>query len=251
MKRIINATMLIALVCAHVQLNAQQSIEDKMKAENVVRGTIIKDGKETEGYLLKTGTTTLISSTDVVPAPWEFQKDIRFIEKSTFAALEKVKLKNFEKYSADDIDGYKYEGDSIMTFESVKYADMSAVGTGMIAKKMFMQKYSEGKISLYLHYSPPISMGEVSAMEQSMRDGAVGSLVYKVGKDGKLKLINNLNVKKELVDCPAVVEKFEKGGYGMQADKGEATGLAKFADQTLNRDVIRLAAILEYNTICK
>lgn len=251
MKRIVKGTMLLVLFCICDQLRAQQSANVEKKPENAVRGTIIKDGKEIEGYIFKTGTTTLISSTDVVPAPWEFQKDIRFLEKSAFEALEKVKFKNFEKYGADEIDGYTYEGDSIMTFESVKYADMSAVGTGMIAKKMFMQKVSEGKISLFYHYSPPMSMGEVSAMEQSMRDGAIANVVYRVGKEGKLKLINNLNVKKELIDCPAVIEKFEKGDYGMQSDKDQASGLAKVADQTLNRDGIRLAAIKDYNLICK
>lgn len=251
MKRTLYCITLLALLTTHVQLKAQQSLEDKMKAENVVRGSIIKDGNETEGFILRTGTTTMISSTEVVPAPWEFQKDIRFIEKSIFEGLEKVKFKNFEKYSADEIDGYKYQGDSLMTFASVKYADMSAVGTGMIAKKMFMQIIFEGKVSLYNHYSAPMSMGEVSAMEQSIRDGAIANVVYKIGKDGKLKLINNLNVKKELIDCPAVIEKFEKGGYGMQAEKEQATGLAKLADQTLNRDVIRMAALMEYNTTCK
>ncbi len=251
MKKLLYCTMLSALLSIHVQLNAQQTLEEKMEKEYVVKGSIIKGGKEIEGYIMKTGTETLMSSTETVPAPWEFQNDIRFIEKTAFDALAKVKLKDFDKYGADEIEGYKYQGDSLMTFESVKYADMSAVGTGMIAKKMFMQKFSEGKISLYLHYAPPAAMGEVSSIEQSMREGAVGSLVYKVGKDGKLKLVTNLNVKKELADCPTVVERFEKGGYGMESDKEEASGLAKLADQTLNRDAIRLAAIFEYNTICK
>ncbi len=225
---------------------AQVDIAKRIEEENVVAGFIIKDGKEIPGYVRKMGTTPLPGSTDIYPAPWEFQKDIRFMEKNAFETAEKIKNKDFSKYEPDDLDGYKYD---TLAFESVKYSDMSAVGTGMIARKMFMRKLKDGKISLFAHFSMPIVVGEVSEFKTSYEECAQPNIVYRIGKDGKLKLVNSLNVKKELAACPVVVEKYEKGDYGISGEN--KTGLAKLADKTILRDGVRLAVIDDYNVQCQ
>jgi hypothetical protein len=243
-----NAMKCFALAClAMIALNAQGQRTDKMKEEDVVVGSIIRDGKEIQGYIKAMGWSAV--GDKVFSAPWEFQKDIRFMEKETFEKAEKIRNKDYEKLEAGDIDGYKYR-DSLV-YESVKYADMSAVGAGMIPKKMFMRKVSDGKISLYVHFGSPMVVGESHEFEQSYIDSAVPNYVYRIGKDGKLKLVNSLNVKKELADCPAVVEKYEKGDYGVQAGEEKKSGLAKLADKTIARDGVRFGAIDDYNNVCK
>jgi hypothetical protein len=232
----------ITLVCN----TAVSQRSQKMIEHDVIAGTITKDGKQIAGYLKLMGTESLMDEN--FSAPWDFQRDIRFMEKSAFDNAEKVRVKDFEKLGADEIEGYTYNNDSLV-YESAKYADMSAVGAGMIAKKMFLRKVSTGKISLYHHFALPPAAGEVTNLKEIYLENANPNLVYRIGADGKLKLVNSLNVKKELTDCPAVVEKFEKGEYGMEGS-AEKKGLAKLADKTVNRDAIRLAVIDDYNATC-
>jgi hypothetical protein len=233
------------LMLLFAQAFSQGDLNEKISSENVVAATIIKEGKEIAGYIKQMGTTSLNGNN--YAAPWEFQGDIRFMEKDAFEKAEKIKNKDYMKYEAGDIDGYKYNGE---IYEAVKYADMSAVGAGMVAKKMFLKKVTEGKITLYHHFSSPISMGEMSEMEESYRESANPNVVYRIGQDGKLKLVNSLNVKKEITDCPTVVEKYEKGEYGTDGGE-EKSGLAKLADKTILRDGIRMAVIEDYNATCK
>lgn len=244
MKYVLVLIAATAMICP----NAFGQLEKKIKDEWVVPGTITRDGKVIEGYIKKMGTTSL-SSNEIVPAPWEFQKSIRFIEKSKFESLEKVKNKDYEKLEAADLTAYTYQNDSLK-FEGVKYADMSAVGTGMIPKKMFMRKISEGKISMFMHYSNPPSMGEVSVMDEETRACAEPNMVYRVGADGKLKLVNALNVSKELSDCPDVVKKFEAGEYKSSLLPGDGK-FAKFMNKTLFKDEVKMLVIDDYNMTCK
>lgn len=235
-------TLAILLVTTH--LVAQESLEDKIEKENVVKGEIIKDGKSTPGYIKE---MYAFSDGSIYPAPWEFQSGIKFIAKEDFEKAEKIKNKMYEKYDAKDLDGYKYD---TLVYESVKYADLSAVGTGMIAKKMFMRKILEDKISLYHHFNSPPAVVGSEGFTPYYVECANPNLVYKVGDDGKLKLVNNLNVEKELEGCPEVVEKFSNGEYQALESNGEASGANKLLNNTLFRGGVRLMAIEDYNKTC-
>lgn len=219
--------------------------EDKMEKEGVVAGVIYKNGGEIQGYIRKTGMAHVIDK--VYPAPWLFQSEIRFIPKDVFDNNEKIKNKFFETYEAKDCDGYKYD---TLVFESVKYADMSAVGMNMLPKKMFMRKVLDDKISLFHYFkSPPAVIS--GSFESIYIDCAKPNLVYRVGKDGKLKQVNDLNINKELSDCPLVIEKQSKGEYEVVGSKGESSRLKKLVDNMVFREQVRLMAIEDYNNNCK
>lgn len=221
--------------------------EGQMRDHHVTTGVVIRDGREIPGYIKIQGTAFLGDS--LRAAPWEFQKSIRFMQKDIFERSEKIRNRDFVKYGPDDIDGYRYHGDSLV-FESVKYADMSAVGTGMIPKRIFMRKVSSGRISIFHHFHSPPPVGEVSELRRSYLESTVPEYVYRIGEDGKLKLISGLNVRKELADCPLVVEKFEKGEYGLAGDQ-HASVLLRLADKTDLREETRRLAIVEYNKLCR
>lgn len=77
------------------------------------------------------------------------------------------------------------------------------------------------------------------------------NLVYRKGTEGKLSLVNSLNIKKELADCPLVVEKHEKGQYSLTNDgKKESSKAGKLLNNAVFRDEVRLAAIEDYNNNC-
>jgi hypothetical protein len=210
---------------------ANAQIEEKMKKEGVAKGSIFKDGQETEGYIKSKGTVRGMDD-QIYPAPWEFQGDIKFIPKDVFENTEKIKGNLYKKYSAKDIDAYRYED---MNFESVKYADMSAVGLNMIPKKMFLRKIADDKISIFYHYDSPPSVVVGETFESYYVECAKEHIVYRKGPDGKVKqvdAINGINMDKDWEDCPYVKEK--------QANK-EYIG---------NRLEVRLMAIEDYNKNC-
>ncbi|MDR0559776.1 MAG: hypothetical protein LBG92_06370 [Prevotellaceae bacterium] len=205
-------------------------IEDKMKNEGVVKGFIIKDGVETEGYIKAKG--IIYSREQYYSAPWQFQDDIRFIPKDVFENTPKIKSKLYKKYAPKDIDAYRYED---MLFESVKYADMSSVNINMFSQRMFMRRIIDGKISVFYHYvSPPVVLvGE--PIEPYYVSCAKEQVVYRKDKDGKLKLmdtVSGINLDKELDNCQYIREKRENGGYSG------------------NQMEIRLSVIEDYNKNC-
>jgi hypothetical protein len=120
----------------------------------------------------------------------------------------------YKKYGPKDISGYRYEN---MIFESVKYADMSAVGFGMLGKKMFMRKIIDGKISLFYHYDNPPTVLVGETFESYYKECAQEHVVYRKGKDGKLKLAGSIvsrKIDQELFeDCPYVKEKLDTDVY--------------------------------------
>ncbi|MTI26186.1 hypothetical protein [Fulvivirga kasyanovii] len=236
--------LMLAIVLAASGAYAQ-SVEEKIENENVVLGEIIKDGKSTIGYIKM---MYAYDDGSVYPAPWQYQSDIRFIPKEDFEKAEKIKNKMYEKYDAKDIDGYKYD---TLVYESVKYADMSAVGTGMIAKKMFMQKILDDKISLYYHYDSPPAVVSGETFASYYIECAKPHLVYQVGDEGKLKLVNDMNVEKELADCPDVVTKYKNGEYEALKSNGEASGANKLLNKVLFREGVRKMVIEDYNKSCK
>lgn len=238
----------LLLVVAVFSANVFSQLEEKIKNENVVAGSINKGGQEVQGYFKKTG--LVYENGKVFPAPWEFQTEMKFITKEVFENTEKIKNKMFEGYTAKDIEGFKYD---TLVYESVKYSDMSAVGMSMIAKKIFMLKVMDGKITLYHHFNtpPPIATGSQGFEPDYIACGEP-NIVYQVGKEGKLKLVNNLNIEKELADCPYVIEKNKKGEYKVLGKEGEETkGLKNLANKTIFRDAVRLMIIEDYNKNCK
>ena len=207
-------------------------IEEKMEKESVVRGAIFRNGQEIEGYIKKKGIVREHTTNEEFPAPWDFQKDIRFIPKDVFENTQKLKNNMFKKYGAKNISGYRYED---MIFESVKYADMTAVGVNMIAKWMFLHSVINDKVSIFYHYNSPPSVF-IGSLVQEYLNCAKENVVYRKGKDGKVKLVAEglfgFNIEKELGDCPYVKEKNANDGY-----KGD-------------RLSSRLEAINDYNQNC-
>lgn len=220
----------------------------KMQEEGVVPGIIYKNGGEVQGYIRKMGTT--YSENKTYAAPWEFQSKIKFIPKDVFEKNEKIKNKFYEEYESKDCDGYKYD---TLNFESVKYADMSAVGMNMLPKKMFMRRISEDKISLFYYFNSPPAVGvyQPGEYEKLLEDCAVINHVYRVGKDGKLKLVNDLNIEKELASCPMVIEKQAKGEYKVLGSEENTSGLNKLVNNSVFRVQVRMMAIEDYNKNCK
>jgi hypothetical protein len=229
--------------------SAYGQLEEKMMRENVERGSIILKGKEVEGYIKKKGTGYIDS--ERLSAPWQFQDDIRFISKEVFENKEKIKNRDFNKYSPKDIDGYKYNGDSL-TFVSNKYSDMSAVGTGMIPKWKFMREVLDGEISIYHHYQSPPSVGSTTGLRAMYVEYAENpEIVYQKGEDEKMKLVNGMNVEKELADCEEVVKKFQNQEYEvLENSNEEKSKLKSLANKTVFRVESRITAIKAYNETC-
>lgn len=224
-------------------------IEDKMKKEGVVAGVIYKNGGEIQGYIKKI--EMVYANDNWFPAPWKFQSEIKFIPKDVFEKNEKIKNKYFENYKPKDCDGYKYD---TLTYESVKYANMSAVGVSlsMFSKKMFMRKSLDDKISLFHYFmSPPPVVSGPDGFEPHYIECAKIIHVYRIGKDGILKPVFNLNIEKELSDCPMVIEKQSKGEYKEISIEGKSSGLNKLVNNIGYREEVRFMAIEDYNNNCK
>lgn len=241
------------LLTVGLSTSAFCQMEEKMKLEYVVPGAIIQDGKEIPGYIKKMGTATAstdVKNTVVYPAPWQYQSTFKFIPKEVFENTNKIKPKMYVKYTPKDCSGYKYD---TLVFESVKYSDMSSVGVNMFPTKMFMRKLSDDKISLFLFFESPPAVGIYGPgeYEKILVDCAKEKVVYRIGKEGKLKEVGVLNIEKEMSDCPMVVEKQAKGEYKVLGKEGKGTRLGKLLGNTVFRDDTRLMAIADYNTNCK
>jgi hypothetical protein len=190
-------------------------IEEKMKNEKVVQGSIVnKNGEEIEGYIKAKGDVFSSNAKKYFPAPWEYQDDIKFISKDVFENTEQLKGKMYKKYGPKDILAYRYED---MYFEAVKYADMSSVGLNMFAKWMFLRKVIDGKMEVFYHYvNPPSVISAKESFETYYVTCAEEHVVYRKGKDVKLKLIDGvagINIHKNWEDCPYVKEKYDQNEY--------------------------------------
>ena len=206
--------IVITMVLFGFVATANGQIEEKMQKEGVVQGAIYKDGQEIEGYIKKKGTVSGVTNSNTYAAPWDFQSDIRFIPKDVFEETSKLQAKMYKKYGPKDIEGYRYED---MEFESVKYADMRAVGMNMIPKLMFLRRITNNKISIFYYYQSPGSVVAGGSMEQEYQNCAKELVVFRKGKEGKVKMVAEglyaINIEKELGDCPYVKEKHERGEY--------------------------------------
>lgn len=225
-------------------LHAQEISQEKMKDSGVVAGAIIKNGQRIDGFIKEIHKA--YSNQESFDNPWDYQKEILFITVEELSKLKKVKRKYFEKFRAKDIDGYVYDS---LEYISVKYADLTAVGPGMLPRQMFLRKVVDGPVSIYHHFnSPPAVASGPEGFKPYYLECAKPTVVYRIGDQGKPRPLNSLNIKKELADCPHVIEKYESGQYG---DEDEKTGkLIQFAGNTLAREQLRVAVISDYNTAC-
>ena len=225
-------------------LSIHAQYEEKMSKENVVKGTILKNGGKTEGYIKMTG--IIHDGKRWGSAPWEFQGEIKFIPKDVFEKNEKIKNSFFEKYTPKDCDGYLYD---TLVYESVKYQDLTAVGMNMLPKKVFMHRVVEGKVCLFDYFDTPspVLAGDIPAIYEGYRKVMT---IYRVGVEGKLKSINNLNIEKELADCPIVVEKNAKGEYKIVGSDENSSGFTKLLGSVIGRENMKVIALLDYNKNC-
>jgi len=227
--------------------------DSEVKGESdLISGSISKKGKTVEGYFKPVGTAYTNGKT--FDAPWQFQGNMKFISAEDFdkksAKNSKLKNKDFEKLGPKDIEGYTYD---LFTYRSVKYSDASALGTGMLAKKLFMRIIDEDKISTFHFFAspPPVATGE-AGFEPHFIECAKEQVVYRIGDDGKLKLVANMNVKKELADCDLVVQKQKDGQYQAVGSKNDKPSKL---NQLINKqgfgEETRLMAIHDYNENCE
>jgi len=242
MKRL--SICMVVLLC--MASAAFSQIEEKMKTEGAVAGAVIINGQEIPGYIKQMGTA--YTNQKVFQAPWQFQSDFRFIDKEKFENSEKLKNKDWVKYESKDCEGYIYD---TLYFESVQFSDMSAVGLNMLPKSMFMRRISVDKISIYHYFSTPPSVVGAEGFEPYYIECAVVNLVYKLGSEGRLKRVEEMNIEKELADCPFVVDKQSRGEYKVVGEEGEATGFNKVVNNTAFREEVRMLAIDDYNKNCK
>ncbi|MDR1698837.1 MAG: hypothetical protein LBR75_03320, partial [Prevotellaceae bacterium] len=150
---------LTAFLALFLTANAQVNIEERMKKENVVRGMIIQNGKETEGYIKKVNEKRSLD--DVTYNAFDkFQSDISFIPKNDFETAEKLTKKMYVKVEPKTAEGYKYiyESGDTLVYESVKYADKSEISLRMIAKPVFLRVESKGRLEIYTYYVSPPSL---------------------------------------------------------------------------------------------
>jgi len=215
-KSVIAAVLLLGFFSA---LNAQ--IEAKIQQERVVPGAIfLHNGQEIAGYV-KVG--SLFNSEVIPPCLCDFQNIIYFIPKDVFENTPKIDNRLYKSYKTKDISGYRFLD---MEFESVKYADLSAVGPDMLSRWRFLRRIINGKISVFYFY--PLH-------SRSIEDGI---LLCRKGQDGKIIRVKGgngfkgIDMEKDWEDCPYVKEKQANGEY-------QGTELE-----------IRLMAIEDYNTYC-
>jgi hypothetical protein len=236
----------LAFALTIISISAYSQLQEKIKSEGVVAGSIIKDGKETQGYIKLVG--RINDNGKWFSAPWQFQSSIKFITKDVFETTGKITNKLFKGYGPRNIEGYKCD---TLVYESVTYADMSAISVSMVPQKMFMRKVKDGRITLFHYFdTPPAVVSGPQGYEPYYIDCAKAQIVYRKDKDGKLKLVSKLNIEKELADCPYVTEKQKKSEYTVVGNE-ENTSEKKASNNTELKEQVRLMAIADYNMNCK
>lgn len=230
-----------------ISSNLFAQLEEKIKNQRVVPGSITRDGNKIEGYILRMGTEEIpfTMTGTKYSAPWTFQKEVVFMEKSKFESLPKIKYKDYEKLGPGDIQGYSYSNDSL-EFESRKYANLNNPGLGMVPKMVFLRRVMKGsKVSVYLHYTAPSGNGPEASQIEEFNNAAKPYLVYFKTGDDNAKGLGVMNIEKQLGDCPKVVDRYKTGIYKKQGNEREKFGdwLIRASDQ----DISKLYAIGEYN----
>ncbi len=248
-------TILLLALVAPVMVFSQ--MQRKMDEEKVVQGYIIKNGEKIPGYLKIRD--HFMDNGEKVKTPWMLQTKVLFVPKEVFETNKKIKRKHFDKYMPKDIDGYIYDS---LTFNSVKYADLSiesnSVGS-LIPKYQFLQQVVDGKISIYYHYPSPAGVKLVSEehfevdQNNKYKRFQSANVVYKTEQDKNAKYMAYADPEKVFSDCPHVLEKINKGEYGV-VEKRSLVELGYSEDEEITDadQVEKLTAIiLDYNQHCK
>jgi hypothetical protein len=240
--------LLWCLIGTSINLLAQ--LEEKIKEQRVVQGTITRDGNVITGYIIKMGTDGILGSTGNTKysAPWTFQKEIRFIEKSKFESLPKIRFKDFEKLEPGDIQSYSYNNDSII-FDSRKYANLSSAGLGMIPKMTFLRRVAKNKISIYAFYSSPPGNGPEEQQIADFKQSAKPELLFHKEGEDNAKTVGLMSIEKQLGECPKIVERYKKGDYNMKKEIREDIYeyYSDILQNASDQDLAKLYAIAEYN----
>lgn len=243
-----NGLILLGLFLVSLSTWGQSDLEEKIKKEGLVKGYVVTDkGDKIDGYFKRMG--TVYANGNRYHAGWEFQGDIKFIDLKTLKEESKIKNKHYEKYKPKDLNSYKYD---TLVYEAIKYSELGSIGIGALAGTKLLRKIVDGQIDVYEHYGtpPPVASGS-EGFEPYYRDLQEPAYIYRVGDDEDGKNITQLNVKKELDDCPTVVEKYENNEYNVVGKKGEeASGLAKLANKMDYREEVRIEVVKAYNETC-
>lgn len=202
--------------------------KEKMEEEYVLPITLIKDGKEIEGYV-----SAGYTEDGYLLRPWYLQEELRFIDKDVFDNTEKIRRRHYDKIKPKDADGFRIDS---LVFVSMRYG--GGLGTDLIPRKIFIKQISEDYISLFEYYETP------DALDNAAKYRKNPVLIYRRGKDGKLKTVASLLIKRQLKDCPEVIKKYENGEYNVDKERG------KFFNHIKNDEQIRLNALMDYNKIC-
>jgi hypothetical protein len=200
--------MMAALCVTGVTL-AQTPLE-----ENQFHATItLKDGTTKKGIV------------EFDSEPYRNQNNIRYFDAQLLQSGDPVKGKQKEKISAPDLKDITTKDNKRYVVK--KYADMSVAGLGNLGKYYILPIVKSGKLSLYNYY-------EEIGVEP----------VLLIGKEGeeKVKAVGSTALKPFIEDCPAIKEKFEKGGYGNNPkdDSALMNSNMKFINQIVD----------EYNAAC-
>ncbi len=235
--------------------NAQIDLEKRIKKEDVVKGIIYKDGKETEGYIKRIAEKRTRTG-KTYKAYDNFQYEIRFMPKDQFEKTEKLKGNMYEKYKPTEIQGYKYFSPSgdVYIYESVKYSDLANLSARMAPKETFLRVESKGNMEVYTYYIPVPSVmaGSEEYFKKCYEDAETPQRVFrKAGNTESPKMAELLNVEKDLADCPKVVEKYKNGEYNTIGKKGTESKFMKFVNKVSANDEIKFGALMDYNSgIC-
>lgn len=176
---------------------------------------LIVNGNEKEVYIKKARTVDV--NGEQLPAFGEFERGISIIEKTIFEKYDKIKKKYIVSISPKDCDGFKYED---YFFETVKFTvDPTAAGTNAIPKKFFLRQLKKyDKLTFYAYYpTENVKFGTDEKLAEEMKDPGI---IYSFNGSDKAKWVETLHIKKELADCPAILDKLENKMY--KVDRTEA-----------------------------
>lgn len=184
--------------------------------------------------------------------PWITQKYIRYFDDSLLQSGERVRLRNKPKYDAKEIAGFRLED---KLYEAHKYSDLTELSLKSAGAYYFFEVAMYGRIKLYKYYeSPPVVMqGDPEITYEELRNNP--QILIKKG-DSKLDVVSSSMLEKFISDCPAVLEKYNKGEYGNktaeQADgkkKSKLRSLIKLVADGPSVNSYVFEVVTEYNTI--
>jgi len=230
------------LLCLSFTMFGQDT--QRMENENVVPGSVTVDNVEIQGYIKKVNSYQSPTANKLLPRPWELQSSIKFISKDAFDNSTKINNKDFKKYDAKNCQGFKYVSASEnYVYEAVKFDPET--GLGIMPRSMFLRLITPKKIALYHYFSSDADFyGNMNYAENEKPN-----IVYRVGKEGKLKYVSNMIISKELKDCPIVIERYGKGNQEDAQKKGLLNSLVKISNEYRLSKIMR--AIEDYNDNCQ